>query len=169
MQQSYRQCSPFDSPCKCCTLKTWAARGARANDSSGASRILTLLFFSSLLAERHGSDVRPRCHAERVGGPFFASHFNTIGHKSEERTCTYGEARCPVSTRIHTTLSAAEQEQLQCTQQTNVHTWAALSPLLSHLTDADEASTLCTFASRMSDMWPLNCKRGKICSVAGSL
>lgn len=66
-------------------------------------------------------------------------------------------------------ISAAEQEQLQCTQQTNVHTWAALSPLLSHLTEADEASTLCTFASRMSDMWPLNCKRGKICSVAGSL
>lgn len=49
-------------------------------------------------------------------------------------------------------ISVAEQEQLRRAQQTSVHTWPCaltLSPSLSRLTDADEASTLCTFASRV--------------------
>lgn len=142
-------------------------RGVRANDSSGASRILTPLFLFCLLAERHGFDVRPRCHAERVGGTFLPfsltpSDINQKGGRAHMERHAVPSA--PRSTP-HQCCWAGAAAAHAADERAHPGRVLTLSPSLSHLTDADEASTLCTFASRMSDMWPPNCERGRFAAL----
>lgn len=101
-------------------------------NSGGTSKILTPVCFR-LSTEWYGVDIRPHCHAERVGATVCLFLTQKVLNQNEVFSyCTF-------------TLACIRAEPYTCSNSYGAHSWRAHTPSvspdsLSHPTDADGAS-----------------------------
>lgn len=140
---------PFNSPYKHWHFKI-STRESEQINSGGMSKILTLVCFR-LSTEWYGVDIRPHCHAERVGATFW--FFSSTKSSSSERgllTLLSKDRQTLCTSTPIFTLACIRAEPHTCSNSYGAHGWWAhttsaspgrtLPISLSHPTDADRAS-----------------------------